>query len=204
MNKIKNVLEFYNLTNKLKTVIRTGWQQWHINAPRVESVAEHIYGTCMLAVAINSEFDYDIDIKKVVYMLAVHELEETIIGDITPFQDVSPEVKKQKGHEAVTKILKQLAKKSDIQSAIAEFEENKTIEARFAKWVDKLEAGLQCKLYDMDGHINVSDENIEMARRHNLKVRNFARLSDSWLEYCIEKYGFDENFIKIAKEARKQ
>ena len=40
----------------------------------------------MLALAMKSEYQYDIDIMKVLYMLAIHELGETIIGDLTQFQ----------------------------------------------------------------------------------------------------------------------
>ena len=83
--KIKNVLNFYVLCNKLKDIVRTGWMNWHVERERVESIAEHIYGVQMLALAIYSEFQYDIDIQKVIYMLAIHELEETIIGDLTQF-----------------------------------------------------------------------------------------------------------------------
>jgi 5'-deoxynucleotidase YfbR-like HD superfamily hydrolase len=55
--KVQNVLEFYKLTNKLKNMVRTGWKQWEVSAERVESVAEHVYSTIMLALAINSEFN---------------------------------------------------------------------------------------------------------------------------------------------------
>ena len=40
----------------------------------------------MLAIAMKSEYQYDIDIEKVILMLAVHELEEIVIGDLTLFQ----------------------------------------------------------------------------------------------------------------------
>ena len=39
----------------------------------------------MLAIAMKSEYSYDIDIMKVILMLAVHELGETVIGDLTQF-----------------------------------------------------------------------------------------------------------------------
>lgn len=64
MDKEQSVVEFYVLCNKLKYIIRTGWLEWNIKSDRLESVAEHIYGTQMLAIAMWSEYHYDIDIKK--------------------------------------------------------------------------------------------------------------------------------------------
>ena len=198
----KNVIEFYCLASKLKDIIREGWKMWHISASRLESVAEHVYGTMMLAIAMHSEFDYKIDLKHVVFMLAVHEMEEVFIGDITPFSPAEALEKKKEGKQAVARLFKNLGKKDAVIAAIDEYEERKTAEAKFAFQVDKLQAGLQCKQYDLDGYINPNDSNLDIVRRHNLEMRGFSRLSDSWLEYCIEKYGFDENFISVARAAR--
>ena len=56
MNREENVVNFYILCNRLKNIIRTGWINWNVNKERLESVAEHIYSTQMLALAssINS------------------------------------------------------------------------------------------------------------------------------------------------------
>ena len=86
MNREENVVNFYIICNKLKNIIRTGWIDWNVKRNRLESVAEHIYSTQMLAIAMKSEYGYDIDIMKVIYMLAIHELGETVIGDLTQFQ----------------------------------------------------------------------------------------------------------------------
>lgn len=58
----------------------------------------------MLAIAMKSEYNYDVDIEKVIYMLAIHELGETIIGDLTQFQ-ITKEEKEKIEHEAVHSIL---------------------------------------------------------------------------------------------------
>lgn len=107
MSKEQNVINYYVLCNKLKNVIRTGWINWKVNRNRIESVAEHIFGVQMLAIAMKSEYQYDIDIMKVIYMLAIHEFGETIIGDLTQFQ-ISNEEKEKIEHEAVYNILSSL------------------------------------------------------------------------------------------------
>ncbi len=63
--KINNIIKFYNLATTLKDKIRSGWKLWHVSKERLESVAEHIYGTYILAIAIDSEFEVNIDLNKV-------------------------------------------------------------------------------------------------------------------------------------------
>ena len=112
MEKAKRVIDFYIICNRLKDVIRTGWIDWNVKRERIESVAEHIFGVQMLAIAMKSEYEYDIDIMKVIFMLAIHELGETLIGDITLFQ-MSKEEKEKIEHEAVSKILEGFRWKSN-------------------------------------------------------------------------------------------
>ena len=57
MQKEKNIINYYVLCNKLKNVIRTGWKDWNVQRERLESVAEHIFGVQMLAIAMKSEYD---------------------------------------------------------------------------------------------------------------------------------------------------
>ena len=115
MDKAKTVVEYYVLNNKLKNVIRTGWKNWGVNRDRIESVAEHIFGVQSLAIAMHSQYNYEVDLKKVLYMIAVHELEEILIGDLTSW-DISKEEKLIKGHEAIEMLLKDLLNKDEIKS----------------------------------------------------------------------------------------
>ena len=83
MDRLKNVIDFYLITNELKNKVRTGWKELGISSERLESVAEHIYGCLMLAIAIGSEYDLELDMYKVIRMLSLHELEETFMKDYT-------------------------------------------------------------------------------------------------------------------------
>ena len=60
------------------------------------TLLEHIYGTCMLAIAIDSEYKMNIDLQKTILMIALHEVEEIQIGDLTPFDNITPEEKMKK------------------------------------------------------------------------------------------------------------
>ena len=134
MKKEADVINFYVLCNKLKNIIRTGWKDWKVNKDRLESVAEHIYGTQMLALAMYSEYQYDIDIMKVIVMLAVHELEEIKIGDLTYFQ-ITREEKKKLGQQAVEDILSSLMIKGELVSLIDEFDKRETKCKFYLHWI---------------------------------------------------------------------
>ena len=49
--KLKNSMRFYMLATQLKYKIRSGWDKshWNVSKDRLESIAEHVYGTCILA-----------------------------------------------------------------------------------------------------------------------------------------------------------
>jgi len=200
MNKTKNVVNYYVLCNNLKDVIRTGWKDWNVTRDRVESVAEHIYGVEMLAIAMKSEYKYDIDITKVIMMLAVHELEEIVIGDLTQFQ-ISKEEKIKIGHEAIHKVLKDLLDKEYIINLIYEFDERKTKEAIFAYQCDKLECDIQSKLYDLENCVDLNDQ-VNNKTFNNDEVQELLNkgysFSDMWLTFGQNRYNYDENFMEVS------
>jgi putative hydrolase of HD superfamily len=205
MEKAKKVLEYYVLTNKLKDVIRTGWQNWSVDRARVESVAEHVYGVSQLALAMWSEYDYDIDINKVALMIAVHELEETVIGDLTQFQ-ISKEEKNRIGHEAVNRILSELSEGEEIKEIIMEFDERKTKEAKFAYMCDKLECDIQCKLYDEEACVDLAmqEKNKTFYDPNVQKLLNEGKCwSEMWMEFGRSKYDYDDNFREVSEYAEK-
>ena len=166
--KIENVLSFYVLTNKLKDTIRSGWKYWNVKKERLESVAEHVYGTCMLATAIWSETLPPVNLAEVLMTLAIHETEEIIIGDLTPF-DKGYKDKKIKGQQAVSEIFKDLLAKEVFVELIKNFDEQSTPEALFAYKVDKLECDLQAKLYDENGFMTLENAREEIKQDERIK-----------------------------------
>ena len=196
MGKEEKVINYYVLCNKLKNVIRTGWKHWEVKKDRLESVAEHIFWVQMLAIVMKSEYQYDINIMKVIFMIAIHELWETIIWDLTEF-DISREEKKKIEHEAVHNILKDLIDGEEIEKIFLEFDEHKTKEANFAYQCDKLECDLQCKLYDEEWWVDLNKQEshsaIENERVQKLLKEN-KTWSEMWLQYDKENIPYDENW----------
>ena len=200
MSKEENVIKYYVLCNKLKDVIRTGWLDWNVKRDRVESIAEHIFGVQMLALAMKSEYEYDIDIKKVIYMLAIHELGETIIGDLTLFQ-ISREEKEKLEHDAVHNILSSLIDGEEIEKLFLEFDSHETKESIFAYECDKLECDIQCKLYDEEKCVDLNDQKTnKTASNEEVKklLENGKSWSEMWLEFGQRRYPYDENFMAVS------
>lgn len=203
MTKEENVVNYYVICNKLKNIIRTGWKDWNVKKERLESVAEHIFGTQMLAIAMKSEYQYDIDIMKVIFMLAIHELGETIIGDLTQFQ-ISKDEKIKIEHDAVKEILSNLLEKKQIEELFLEFDSHKTKEAMFAYQCDKLECDLQSKLYDEEGCVDLNHQENNKTMDNKLVkqlLQEGNSWSEMWLKFGQSIYPYDDNFIAVSNYA---
>ena len=202
--KLKNAMRFYLLATRLKYKIRSGWDKnhWNVSKERIESVAEHVYGTCILAISLDSEFEFQIDLNKVIKMLVVHELGEVVIGDITPFDNVSKEEKLRREHEAIIQVIGNLVKKDELIALLYEFDEKKTKEARFAYYCDKLEADIQSKVYqDMGCHhsLDAQENNVVFNNeRAQQMVADGAKTAfDIWYEWDKSIYADDEVFAQM-------
>lgn len=204
--KEKNILKFYLLATTLKEKIRSGLILWKVNKERLESVAEHIYGTCILAISIDSEYELDINLDKVLKMLVLHELEEVIIGDLTPFDNVTREEKLKSGKEAVSKILKDLVKKEEYELLLDEFNAHITNESIFAYMCDKLECDIWIKLYEDLGYNNIKEKNLKPLENRKIKElmnKGSNTIADIFIEYDKDIYKDNEIFLNILDYVKK-
>ena len=203
ISKEQSVLDYYILCNRLKNVIRTGWKDWKVRRERIESVAEHVFGVQMLALAMKSEYQYDIDIGKVIFMLAVHEIGETVIGDLTRFQ-IGADEKEKMEHEAVHRILGGLLDGEQIEALFLEFDAHETPEALFAYQCDKLECDLQCRLYDEECCVDLNHQEGNATMNDPLVkelLASGASWSEMWLKFSQKNYPYDEHFRAVSDYA---
>ena len=192
-------MSFYTLCSKLKDTIRKGPLTWNANRERIESVAEHIYGVQMLAISIYYQFGYKLDLNKVIYMLAIHELEEIEIGDLA-FYETTKEDKLEKGKKATDFLLKDLLGKEKISNLLDEYNERKTEEAIFAYHCDKLECDVQMKIYDQEGCFDLNNQpNNPIIDLPSVKkvLDSENSISNAWIEFDRSKFEDDPIFIEI-------
>lgn len=195
--KIESSMRFYLLATKLKELIRSGWDDTHWNIKgRRESVAEHVYGCLILAIAIDSNFNLKLNLDKVLKMLALHEIGEVIIGDITPHDGITKEEKREKEHKAMLEVLGNVIKKEELYTLLLEFDEQKTKEAKFAHLCDKIEADIQSKVYQDQGRHHSLEEQKNNVAFKNKKINGIMQkdAQDAFtIWYEMDKDIYQEN-----------
>jgi putative hydrolase of HD superfamily len=142
------VINAFHYFLRLKTLYRQGWLQRNVPENKTESVADHSFGTAILALLLCPA---ELDKQKVLEIALLHETGESLIGDITPWDNISDEEKSQIEKEAVNKILGQLPDGERLISLWEEFENASSAEGRFVRQLDKLEMGLQAEIFQTMG-----------------------------------------------------
>lgn len=208
--QVKNAMRFYLLATKLKYKIRSGWDEvhWNVNSERIESIAEHVYGTCILAISLNSEFQLNMDMEKVLKMLTIHEIGEVLIGDITPFDAITLEEKTEIEHQAMRNVLGDLFDKEELFNLLVEFDNHDTKESKFAYLCDKLEADIQAKVYQDMGcqhSLDDQDNNVVFKSPKIVKmIEDGAQTAfDIWYEWDKPKYEGEPVFVRTLSYVKK-
>lgn len=153
---MEKIINFWELTTQIKTLVRTGWKYWNVTAERLESVAEHSFGVCMLAIGIYDQMRPKIDLNRVLRMLVLHDVEEAILGDITPF-DLKNKDKDALSREAIAQVFAPLNDAEFYINLLQEFNDHQTADSLFAFRCDKLEAALQAKRYEELGVCDINN-----------------------------------------------
>ena len=201
----EEIFKFYYLNFRLKNRVRTGWdsKHWNVKSDRIETISEHVVGTIGLAMVLNSEFEYNFDTDKELKMLVIHETGETLIGDITPFDGITPEKKKEIEHQAMRDALGNLKEKDSLLNLLFEFDEQETPEAKCSHYCDKIEADLQAKIYQDKGMHHSLDDQKNNVVFNSSKVQQMVKdgakdAFDIWYEWDKTIYTGDNQFPEFA------
>jgi len=154
---------------RLKRLYRQGWLKRGLPEGLCESVAEHSFGTALLALLVAGTAGDGgslgkVDASRAAVLALVHELGESYAGDITPVDGVSPAEKLRLEREAILRALDGHPDLEWFVSLWEEFEEGSTPEARFVCQLDRLEMGLQAALQEAEGYAGMG-EFYDSARR---------------------------------------
>ncbi|XP_072264959.1 5'-deoxynucleotidase HDDC2 isoform X3 [Pyxicephalus adspersus] len=87
----RNLLQFMKLLGQLKRTPRTGWVYRQVEKP--ESVSDHMYRMAVIAMLTA---DNKLNKDRCIRLALVHDMAESIVGDIAPADNVSKEEKHRK------------------------------------------------------------------------------------------------------------
>ena len=200
----ENIIKFYLAANKLKDVIRTGWEEVGIPSEKRETVAEHVCGTMALTLGIVSEKNYQsLDLVKVFKMILLKELtklnnEQSVI---------SKEQKKENNRNTIVAITNGLKDQNELLAIYDEAETLESPEAKFALYVSKLESDLQAKKYELDGDFTLENakkdiENYPEDIKAEIKPQ-VTNAADGWILFDRRYYNNDETFTELSKDIQK-
>lgn len=140
-DELLQVLDFLRAAEALKTRHRSGWT----TAGQPESVAEHTWRLCLMALVLRPGFP-EVDFGKLLRICVVHDLGEAIGGDVpAPEQAKRGASKSADERRDLLTLLAPLptVQRDEIVALWDEYEAGETVEARLAKGLDKLETILQ-------------------------------------------------------------
>ena len=206
---LDRAFKFYYEAIKFKDMLRSGPIMWKVNKDRIESIAEHTFGCMILAISLCSQLKLELDLGKVLEMLAIHELEELSIGDITPLDKVNKEDFAKKAKESVEKLVGELEYKEKLLALTDDFNCLKSEEAKFAKAIDKLECVLEFKKYSDKGQVSIDHVTDEMLENEVLKEyidTGMYDIADIFFLFHLkayEEFGINEEYwFKYLKDMK--
>ncbi|MBS7659025.1 MAG: HD domain-containing protein [Candidatus Bathyarchaeia archaeon] len=152
---MKKYIKFLRYAVKLKDIKRSGWIKAGVKNP--ESVAEHVYGLIVLSMLISDL--KNLNIEKMFRLAVIHDLEEAILGDLTPEEKSRKMNLRELEKKAVKKILSHLPSslKRKYYSLWLEYKNASSKEAKIIKELDKLEMVFQALLYEEKLNINLEE-----------------------------------------------
>ena len=138
------ILDFLNIAANLKTIPRQGWID-KLSIKNPESVADHTYSMAIIGMILSDSQKYNTE--KILKMILLHDLAESITGDFTPEQKSKEKIiLEDKTFEKILKCLPENLQKQ-YRHLWEEYQKNDSKEANFVHQIDKLEMALQAKIY---------------------------------------------------------
>ena len=136
------LLDFLLYVGQAKRTYRTGWVLRGVE--RVESVADHMYRMSLMALLLPNTVDEQAK-TRCMKLALVHDLAESVVGDLTHFDPVDKEEKHRRENEAMLNLTELLPAEigKEIFALFTEYLEQQTPEALLVKDFDLFDMLLQ-------------------------------------------------------------
>lgn len=160
MIQAEMIIELIRHGESLKSINRSGWTLAGVESERIESVAEHSYGSILSAIIIAQQLisiETDINIETVVLMAALHDLPESITGDIARTEAFVEDKELVRTKELVEKhaiksIFEPMGKSfENLLHIWNEFNHGESLEARVVKGADIIDMLIHARSLEESG-----------------------------------------------------
>lgn len=137
MTSLQDRLSFFVTTDRLKHTRRANWT---FTEARQETVAEHVWHTTLLAMLLQDAAPDGTDHSHVRDLLIIHDLVEVFAGDTVLWDDVPLDDVTLREHAAGERLMSMLPpdQHARFDPLWREFQEQETMEARFARAIDAI------------------------------------------------------------------
>lgn len=149
---VNYAVAFVQIVRLLKTQKRTGWVDRKIPEDKAETISDHMYRMSIIAMLVPNK---TINLDKCVKIALIHDIAESLVGDITPFGGV-PKQEKHRRELATIHYLADIIRPYNLTFAHEmvelwlDYEEIRCIEARYVKDIDKYEMIQQAWDYEQE------------------------------------------------------
>ena len=177
MSEEEGSMRFLKIAGRLKKEYRRGWiEKAGIKNP--ESVADHTFRTALLVMLIGDS--RKLDTEKMMKMALIHDLGESIEGDITPTNDEKLKDKEIVENAAIIRIFNNLSTniREDYLKLWNELRSGKSLEARLVSEADKLEMAIQASDYEEDGFSKISLVDFKLYAKNRILDGQILRMLD--------------------------
>lgn len=189
-SKINSMLAFTQIVRLLKTQPRTGWVDRGIPLEKTESIADHMYRMSIIAMALPNR---QVNIDRCVKIALVHDIAESLVGDITPFGGVTKAEKHRRELDTIDYLVKIVSPYNsefaeEMKELWLEYEGIRSPEAVYVKDIDKFEMIQQA--WDYEQEYGQKYDLSEFYRsRSNIKTPEIGELCDEVIRQRKEFFG---------------
>ncbi|CAG8971770.1 hypothetical protein HYALB_00001879 [Hymenoscyphus albidus] len=157
-------IPFFHMLERLKTTKREGWTRYGIEMG--ETVADHMYRMSLMTMLCPPSLSSRVDLARCMKMSLIHDMAESLVGDITPGDGVAKPEKSRREAETMDYISNNLLGSvygglagAEIRAIWQEYEDSETLESHFVHDIDKIELLCQMVEYEkrMDHTLDLED-----------------------------------------------
>ncbi|CAF1002677.1 unnamed protein product [Adineta ricciae] len=185
---LDGLLEFLLYVGQAKRTFRTGWVLHGVE--KVESVADHMYRMAVMSLLLPTLSEESK--VRCMKLALVHDLAESVVGDLTEFDGIPKTEKRRRETEAMLYLTSLLPADvgREIFSLFNEYADQKTSESKFVKDLDIFDMLLQAYEYEKLQSDGEFLEDFFTGSVHNIKTD----IVKQWLKQLMDCRASGEQF----------